>query len=166
MNKIPYYILSLVMSVLPICIAQADELKTVVNPEHLANTTQYGYSQATIAAAHARTIYVAGQIGISKDGPNDFQSQVDRSFRNMKEVLEAAGGKVQNIVKITLLIKDHDEKKLQYLVKKRREIFGGNPPASTLIPVTVLALDLLEFEIDAIAVVAAHGGPRDDKETP
>jgi enamine deaminase RidA (YjgF/YER057c/UK114 family) len=109
---------------------------------------------------------VAGQIGISEDGPNDFQSQVDRSFRNMKEVLEAAGGKVQNIVKITLLIKDHDEKKLQYLVKKRREIFGGNPPASTLIPVTVLALDLLEFEIDAIAVVAAHGGPRDDKETP
>jgi hypothetical protein len=51
-------------------------------------------------------------------------------------------------------------------VKKRREIFGGNPPASTLIPVTVLALDLLEFEIDAIAVVATHGGPRDDKETP
>jgi len=51
-----------------------------------------------------------------------------------------------------LLIKDHDQEKLQYLVKKRREVFGENPPASTLIPVSVLALESLQFEIDAIAV--------------
>ncbi len=158
MNKMPLKILSLVMSLLFIEIANANELKTVVNPEHLANTTQYGYSQATIAAAEAKTIYLAGQIGISEDGPNDFQSQVDRSFHNMKKVLKAAGGHVHNIVKITLLIKDHDAKKLQYLVKKRREFFGESPPASTLIPVTALALDSLYFEIDAIAVV--HEGEK------
>jgi enamine deaminase RidA (YjgF/YER057c/UK114 family) len=46
----------------------------------------------------------------------------------------------------------HDQEKLEYLVKKRREVFGENPPASTLIPVTVLALESLDFEIDAIAV--------------
>lgn len=153
MNKIPLYILIFVMSTFPIWIVHADELKTLVNPEHLANTTQYGYSQATIAAAQAKTIYVAGQIGLSEDGPNDFHSQVDRSFSNMKDVVEAAGGKVKNIVKITLLIKDHDANKLEYLIKKRREFFGGSPPASTLIPVTALALDSLSFEIDAIAVV-------------
>ena len=41
----------------------------------------------------------------------------------MIAVLKAAGGRVDDIVKITLLVKDHDAKKLQYLVKKRREVF-------------------------------------------
>ena len=130
----------------------ADDLKTAINPEHLANTTQYGYSQATVAASNANIIYIAGQIGITDDGPNNFEAQVDLSFENLIAALNAAGGRVEDVVKITLLIKDHDQEKLQYLVKKRREVFGENPPASTLIPVSVLALESLDFEIDAIAV--------------
>ena len=63
-------------------------------------------------------------------------------------------GSIEDVVKITLLIKDHDEKKLQYLVTKRRQVFGENPPASTLIPVSALALRSLDFEIDAIAVAS------------
>ena len=130
----------------------ADDLKTAINPEHLANTTQYGYSQATVAVSNANVIYIAGQIGITDDGPNDFEAQVDLSFENLIAALNAAGGHVEDVVKITLLIKDHDQEKLQYLVKKRREVFGENPPASTLIPVSVLAFESLEFEVDAIAV--------------
>ncbi len=126
--------------------------KTVVNPAHLADTTQFGYSQAAIVSPNAKVIYVAGQIGVSEDGPNDFESQVDRSFENLIAVVEAAGGKIEDTVKITLLIKNHDEKKLQYLVNKRRDVFGDSPPASTLIPVPTLALESLEFEIDAIVV--------------
>ncbi len=133
-------------------LAFADDLKTAINPEHLANTTQYGYSQATVAASNANVIYIAGQIGITDDGPNNFEAQVDLSFENLIAALNAAGGRVEDVVKITLLIKDHDQEKLEYLVKKRREVFGENPPASTLIPVTVLALESLDFEIDAIAV--------------
>ena len=132
--------------------AETEQLKVVVNPAHLSDTTQYGYSQAAIASPKAKVIYVAGQIGVSEDGPNDFESQVDRSFDNLIAVIEAAGGKIEDVVKITLLIKNHDGKKLQYLVKKRREVFGDSPPASTLIPVPTLALESLEFEIDAIVV--------------
>ena len=128
--------------------------KATVNPEHLANTTQFGYSQATIVSPNATVIFVAGQIGTSDEGPNDFESQVDRAFDNLIAVLEASGGRVEDIVKITLLIKDHDDAKLQYLVKKRREVFGTTPPASTLIPVSALALESLDFEIDAIAVAS------------
>ena len=132
--------------------AETEPLKTVVNPAHLADTTQYGYSQAAIVSPKARVIYVAGQIGVSEDGPNDFESQVDRSFDNLIAVIEAAGGRIEDVVKITLLIKNHDENKLQYLVSKRRAVFGDSPPASTLIPVLTLALESLEFEIDAIVV--------------
>ena len=148
------FLLAILIAVasLGLSFAEGEPLKTVVNPAHLANTTQYGYSQAAIASQRASIIYVAGQIGISDDGPNDFESQVDRSFDNLIAVVEAAGGKIEDVVKITLLIKNHDEKKLQYLVKKRRDVFGDHPPASTLIPVPTLALESLEFEIDAIVV--------------
>ena len=133
-------------------VAEAEPLKTAINPSHLPDTTQYGYSQANIVSPNARVIYVSGQIGVTEKGPNDFESQVDRSFANLIAMIEAAGGKVEDVVKITLLIKNHDDQKLQYLVTKRRQVFGENPPASTLIPVPALALESLEFEIDAIVV--------------
>ncbi len=133
-------------------LVNAEEMKTAVNPTYLPNTTQYGYSQATVVAPNAKVIYVAGQIGITNEGPNDFEHQVDRAFENMIAVLEAAGGRIEDVVKITLLIKDYDEEKLKYMVMKRRQVFGANPPASTLIPVPRLAFDSLKFEIDAVAV--------------
>ncbi len=142
------------------CVEESKEVvagvgKIAINPEHLPNTTQYGYSQAVSVGPTTKVVYVAGQIGISENGPNDFQSQVDRSFQNLIEVIKASGGRVENVVKITLLVKNHDDKRLKYLVKKRREVFGINPPASTLIPVPELALSSLEFEIDATLVLEA-----------
>ena len=133
-------------------LANAEEMKTAINPTHLPNTTQYGYSQATVVAPNAKVIYVAGQIGITDEGPNDFEHQVDRAFENMIAALKAAGGRIEDVVKITLLIKDYDEEKLKYMVTKRRQVFGKNPPASILIPVPRLAFDSLKFEIDAVAV--------------
>jgi enamine deaminase RidA (YjgF/YER057c/UK114 family) len=138
--------------------AETESLKTAINPSHLPDTTQYGYSQANVVSPNARVVYVAGQIGVSENGPNDFESQVDRSFDSLIAVIVAAGGKVEDVVKITLLIKNHDDQKLQYLVKKRKAVFGGSPPTSTLIPVPALALESLEFEIDAIVVTPSHWG--------
>ena len=135
-------------------LANAEEMKTAINPTHLPNTTQYGYSQATVVAPNAKVIYVAGQIGITNEGPNDFEHQVDRAFENMIAALKAAGGRIEDVVKITLLIKDYDEEKLKYMVTKRRQVFGKNPPASILIPVPRLAFDSLKFEIDAVAVTS------------
>jgi len=154
------YTLLIIISLLSFqsCVEQSEEPvervgKTAINPEHLSNTTQYGYSQAVSVGPNSQIVYIAGQIGISDNGPNDFETQVDRSFQNLKEVIEASGGRLENVVKITLLIKDHDDERLKYLVEKRKSFFGKNPPASTLIPVPILALSSLEFEIDAIVVL-------------
>ena len=138
--------------------ASAQIAKTTVNPPQLPDTLQYGFSQATAAQSRADLIYVAGQIGLTQSGPNDFKNQVDHSFENLRTAVEAAGGTVDGILKITLLVKDIDERKLQYLVAKRRAFFGEHPPASTLIPVTALALPTLKFEIDAVAVATQKGG--------
>ena len=138
-------------------VAAEEELKQALNPPELANSLQYGYSQATIAAANAQLVHVAGQVGITEDGPNDFESQVDRSFEALAATLDAAGTDADNVVKITLLIVDHDEEKLAYLVEKRKAFFGDNPPASTLIPVPELYAPDVLLEIDAVAAAPGSG---------
>jgi enamine deaminase RidA (YjgF/YER057c/UK114 family) len=136
-------------------VSAQEELKRALNPPELANSLQYGYSQATIAAADANLVHVAGQVGISEDGPNDFESQVDRSFDALLATLDAAGTNADNVVKITLLIAEYDADKLAYMVEKRKAVFGDNPPASTLIPVPALYAPGVLFEIDAVAVAPA-----------
>lgn len=69
--------------------------------------------------------------------------------------LTAAGSSPDDVVRITLLIMDHDPARLAYLVEKRRAFFGASPPASTLIPVPALYAPDVSFEIDAVAVVSA-----------
>ena len=132
-----------------------ERAKTAINPPSMSNTTQYGYSQATVVAPGARITYISGQVGWVKDMPNDFRSQVDRAFANLSAALEAAGSRNADVVKITLLIKDHDAAKLAYLIEKRRAVFGSSPPASTLIPVLSLYADDVAFEIDAVAVASS-----------
>ncbi|MEO1132705.1 MAG: RidA family protein [Cyanobacteria bacterium J06639_1] len=132
-----------------------ENLKRALNPPELSNSLQYGYSQATIAAANAQLVHVAGQVGIAENGANDFNSQVDRSFDALLAALDAAGTNADNVVKITLLIADYDAEKLAYLVEKRKAVFGDNPPASTLIPVPALYAPGVLFEIDAVAVASS-----------
>lgn len=137
-------------------VAAQELLKRALNPPTLSNSLQYGYSQVTVAAPNAQLVHVAGQVGIDEDGENDFESQVDRSFDALLAALEVAGTDADNVVKITLLIVDHDAEKLAYLVEKRKAVFGENPPASTLIPVPALYAPGVLFEIDAVAVAAGE----------
>ena len=145
-------VLSLV-ALSPLMAVAEKQNRTAINPKHLSDTTVYGYSQAIVVKANSVMVYAAGQVGFSPEGPNDFQSQVDRSFDNLLAVLKASGASAEDVVKITLLIVDHSPEKLAYLGIKRRAVFGDQPPASTLIPVTRLYADGVLFEIDATAVL-------------
>ena len=135
------------VALFPLTAAAENPNRTAINP------TVYGYSQANVVKANSIMVYAAGQVGVSPEGPNDFQSQVDRSFDNLLAALKASGASTEDVVKITLLIVDHNQEKLAYLGKKRRAVFGDQPPASTLIPVTRLYADGVLFEIDATAVL-------------
>jgi enamine deaminase RidA (YjgF/YER057c/UK114 family) len=145
-------VLSLV-ALFPLTAVAENQNRTAINPKHLSDSTVHGYSQANVVKANSVMVYAAGQVGVSPEGPNDFQSQVDRSFDSLLAVLKASGASAEDVVKITLLIVDHNPEKLAYLGKKRRAVFGDQPPASTLIPVTRLYTDGVLFEIDATAVL-------------
>ena len=52
--------------------------------------TEYGYAQANVVIESSPMVYVAGQVGIHDKDPNDFNSQVDRSFEKLKNVLQSS----------------------------------------------------------------------------
>ena len=67
------------------------------------------YSQA-VAAPQGKTVYLSGQIGLEPGTgelvSENFEGQVRQSFANMQAVIEAAGGNLGSIVKLTLYLTD------------------------------------------------------------
>ena len=78
------------------------------------------------------TIYVAGQLPYDKDGnlvgKGDIKAQTRRVFEQIKMIVTAGGGTMDDIVKITVFVKDVRYRE-QY-AEVRSEFFGPNrPPA-------------------------------------
>jgi len=67
------------------------------------------YSQA-VAASAGKTVYLSGQIGLEPDtgelASENFDAQVRQAFANMIAVIGAAGGTLENVVKLTLFLTD------------------------------------------------------------
>ncbi|WP_052665204.1 RidA family protein [Nitriliruptor alkaliphilus] len=128
---------------------------TLSNPTGLYDPTANGYSHVAVVAAGAETIHVAGQGGEDEDGvlEPDFPGQVRKALDNVVVALRSVGAGPADVVRLTVLIVDHDEAKLHVLGGEFDRIFGdGLKPTCTLIPVPRLALDGMLFEVEATAV--------------
>lgn len=102
--------------------------------------------------------YVSGMV--ARGAPNlekmDEYEQAREIFRKIKALLEAAGGKMADVVKVTIYVTDI--KNNTKVWKARAEYFTGNFPASTLVQVAALASPEIRVEIEAIAHLGK--GPR------
>ncbi|CAM5181718.1 Reactive intermediate/imine deaminase OS=Castellaniella defragrans OX=75697 GN=HNR28_002832 PE=3 SV=1 [Castellaniella defragrans] len=67
------------------------------------------YSQA-VSTQSGRLVFLSGQIGLEPGTgelvSENFEGQVRQSFANMQAVIEAAGGSLDDIVKLTLFLTD------------------------------------------------------------
>ncbi len=64
------------------------------------------YSQATKGVAN---LFTSGQLGIDPttgEIPEDFRAQATQAFANLKAIIEAAGGSMANIMKVTIFLTD------------------------------------------------------------
>lgn len=126
------------------------------NPPGLYDPAPNGYSHVAVAAAGARTVYVAGQGGEDASGrlAAGFEAQVRQAFANLRTALHAAGAAPRDVARLTVLVVDHSQERLGTLGAALRDCWAGAPlPACTLIPVPRLALDGMLFEVDATAVL-------------
>jgi enamine deaminase RidA (YjgF/YER057c/UK114 family) len=115
------------------------------------------FSQA-VAASGTKTIYVSGQVSIDEDGAlvgaGDLAAQTTQAMRNVGLALHAAAATYADVVKITTYVVNYAPEQRAVISKARAPFFaGGEPPASTLLGVSALALPEWLIEIEAVAVV-------------
>ncbi|CZT17343.1 related to amine oxidase [Ramularia collo-cygni] len=115
------------------------------------------YSAVTHSAGPCTIVTTAGQIGARPDGtiPSDPEEQYSQAIDNLRRCLEAAGARVQDILKLTYYIVDYNHKKPLHR-PALMNFLGDHRPASTLIPVQQLAAPEFLFEIEATAAIPQH----------
>ena len=74
-------------------------------------------------------------------------------FTKIQHLMEAAGGRMDDIVKVVIYVMDI--KRREEVWKARREVFSGDFPVSTLVEVRALAAPELLVEIEAIGILGA-----------
>jgi 2-iminobutanoate/2-iminopropanoate deaminase len=84
---------------------------------------------------------------------DDEYTQAKAIFAKLKHLVEAAGGSMADIVKVTIFVTDIKNREAVW--KARQEFFTGNFPASTLVQVAALATPDLKVEIEAVAHIGA-----------
>jgi|GEM_PF-198839 len=103
--------------------------------------------------------YVAGMIATDKDGNVVGEGEYEQArviFAKIKHLVEAAGGTMADVAKVTIFVTDIRQR--EQVWKARREVFSGDFPASTLVQVAALATPAVKVEIEAVAYIGA--GPR------
>jgi enamine deaminase RidA (YjgF/YER057c/UK114 family) len=74
-------------------------------------------------------------------------------FAKIRDLVEAAGGAMVDVVKVTIFVTDITPREKVW--RARREFFTGDFPVSTLVQVAALAEPAVKVEIDAIAHIGA-----------
>ncbi len=126
-----------------------------LNPPTMPATR--GYTHVVETRSPSRTIYLAGQLGMTPDGqfagaPGDFRAQATQCFENLKAALGAADATFEHVVKVNVYFTDMAHLPVYFEVRDRY-VDTKAPPASTAVQVVRLARELALFEIEAIAVV-------------
>ena len=116
-------------------------------PQTWSNCLAVG-NQVFIAGMTART----GAVVV---GGDSMYEQSKAVFAKIKHLMEAAGGRMDDIVKVLIFVTDI--KRREEVWKARREVFSGDFPVSTLVEARALAAPELLVEVEAVAVLGAGG---------
>ncbi len=107
----------------------------------------------SVAIQTENLVFCSGQLGLDPATGElvsaDVEAQTRQALTNLKNVLEAAGSSLENVVKTTVFLKDMaDFPKMNAVYG---EFFASNPPARSTIAVAGLPKGGL-VEIEAIAL--------------
>lgn len=118
-----------------------------------------GYANGMLSAdGH---LFVGGQIGWNADQvfeSHDFIGQMTQALHNIRDVVEAAGGVPEDIMRLTWYVTD----KAEYLAAQAdvgrayRDVMGRHFPAMAMVVVAGLIEDEAKVEIEATAVITKH----------
>ena len=125
--------------------------RTKVNVPDLAEAAPGLWSNAIRTGD---TLYISGQVARPFEGGtglvgSDEYAQARQIFSRIDRIVKAAGGTMDNLVKMTIFMVDIT--KNTEVWRARREFFTGDFPASTLVEVRSLAKPDVLVEIESVA---------------
>lgn len=127
------------------------ETTRYLNPSSLPKP--FGYTQVVVAGP-GQTVYIAGQIALDTEGrmvgEGDFRAQAEQVFRNLQAAMQAAGGDLSDIVKLTTFVTDMSVLPIYREVRDRFITPGPRVPASTLVQISALFRPGFLIEIEAV----------------
>jgi enamine deaminase RidA (YjgF/YER057c/UK114 family) len=102
-----------------------------------------------------RLLYISGQVAWDASGDivgkGDVRAQARQTFENLRGVLQAAGGDLSSLMKITTYITRLED--FPAVAEARSAVFSGELPASTLIVVKSLFHPDFLIEVEGVAAV-------------
>ncbi len=109
------------------------------------------YSHGVEVPPGYRLMLCSGQLSITVEDeiPETAEAQTELVFENIAAVLESAGMKLTDIVRINAYVTDRAH--LPGYMKVRDRLFGDPAPASTLMIVSGFAREAFKVEIEVIA---------------
>lgn len=128
--------------------------KRITSP-HVAEPPAATWSNCLVIGDH---VHVAGLTarGIADDlATVGVYGQAREIFTRIRHLIEAAGGKMDDIVRVQIYVTDMRER--EEVWRARREFFSGDFPVSTLVEISKLADPGMKVEIDAVAILGAGG---------
>jgi 2-iminobutanoate/2-iminopropanoate deaminase len=128
-----------------------------LNPNTLFSSLPHGFSQVVIATG-SKMVFVSGQTAwdVRKNivGRDSVLEQARQAFRNLETAMEAAGGTLKDVVALRIYVVDYQAESGTAVGTALREFFSPeNPPASTWIGVSALAVPEFLIEIEATGVL-------------
>jgi enamine deaminase RidA (YjgF/YER057c/UK114 family) len=128
--------------------------REIINPPELARPRGFNHG---IVVEGGRLLMLAGQDASDSEGRiaahGDLVAQYAQVVRNLKVVVEAAGGELQDIVKLNIYVTDRDayREQLKALGEIHRAYFGSHYPATALFEVIALFNPQAMIEMEGIA---------------
>jgi reactive intermediate/imine deaminase len=126
-----------------------------INPETVSTPRSYSHA-AIIDLGNCKMVIMSGQVALDAKGNlvggNDIAKQTEQVFQNIKSVVEAAGGKLDHLVKLGYFTTDVSR---IADIRAVRDTFitSKTKPASTLVQVNKLFREDVLIEIEATAVI-------------
>ncbi len=115
-----------------------------------------GYANGMVA--EGRVLVTGGLVGWDENGAfaQGFLPQLERTFLNIKAVVEAGGGRIEDIVRMTWYVTDMEAYRasLKELGPVYRGVLGRHFPAMAVVQVVSLVEPEALVEIEATAVIA------------
>lgn len=132
---------------------EPESRKEIIRPEAGIHPLPWPYSHGVRVG---NTLYIAGQVALDEElrlvGVGDPEAQARQVWRNIQTVVEAAGGKITDVVRVTTYLADASHVEPVHIA--RREFFpDGDFPTATMVQVAALALPGLLLETEAFAVL-------------